>query len=65
MIKNKDILEMLERKRNEVSCENCEHCHLGAYHSGKWYCKHPNISCMNPPSDITNCFERRNQRGKR
>ena len=39
MIKNKELLEITERKKNEVSYENCKHCNLGAYHAGKWYCK--------------------------
>lgn len=39
MIKNKAILEMLEKKKQEVSCENCKHCNLAAYHSGKWNTK--------------------------
>lgn len=39
MIKNKELLEIIEQKKNEVSCENCKHCNLSAYHSGKWYCK--------------------------
>ena len=26
---------LLEKKKQEVSCDNCKHCNLGAYHSGK------------------------------
>lgn len=55
MIKNKELLEIIERKKNEVSCENCKHCNL-AYHSGKWYCK--KISVF-PGIIIEECFERK------
>lgn len=57
MIKNKAILEMLEKKKQEVSCENCKHCNLGAYNSGKWYCS--KISVFKENVDINECFERR------
>lgn len=56
MIKNKELLEIIERKKNEVSCENCKHCNLGAYHSGKRYCK--KISVF-PGIIIEECFERK------
>lgn len=55
MIKNKSILAMLEKKKQEVSCENCKHCNLGAYHSGKWYCN--KISVFRVPVDIKQCFD--------
>lgn len=55
MIKNKDILELIEKKKHEVRCENCKHCNLGAYHSGKWYCK--KISVFKVNADIEKCFE--------
>lgn len=57
MIKNKAILEMLEKKKQEVSCDNCKHCNLSAYHSGKWYCK--KISVFKCNVDINECFERK------
>ena len=57
MIKNKAILEMLEKKKKEVSCENCVHCHLRAYHSGKWYCKKRSV--FNCPINVEECFERK------
>lgn len=59
MIKNKAILTELEEKKSRVECDNCIYCHLGAFHSGKWYCKNPKVSVMNPPADIDECFERK------
>ena len=56
MIKNKAILELLEKKKHEVSCENCKHCNLGAYHSGKWYCAKVSVFSN---VDIEQCFERK------
>ena len=57
MIKNKAIMEMLEKKKQEVSCDNCKHCNLGTYHSGKWYCnKQSVLGCQ---TDLEECFERR------
>ena len=56
MIKNKEILEMLERGKHEVSCKNCKHCDSRAYHSGKWYCN--KISVFDCPAQIDKCFER-------
>lgn len=57
MIKNKAILEEIEKKKHKISCENCKHCNLGAYHSGKWYCtKH---SVFESNADIEQCFERK------
>lgn len=58
MVKNKEILEIIERKKNEVSCENCEYCNLGVYHSGKWYCDNPDVSIFET-SKIEECFKRR------
>ena len=57
MIENKTILAEIERKKNEVSCQNCVHCHLGAYHSGRWYCKKNSVFDSN--IDIQKCFERK------
>ncbi len=57
MIKNKAILEEIERKKNEVSCQNCVHCHLGAYHSGRWYCKKRSV--FDGTTDLEECFERK------
>lgn len=57
MIKNKSILEMLEKKKQEVSCDNCKHCNLGAYHSGKWYCSKRSV--FDCPVAVEECFERR------
>lgn len=59
MIKNKAILAEIERQKNKISCKNCVYCHLSAYHSGKWYCKNPNVSVFNPPGDIEKCFQRK------
>ena len=57
MIKNKAILEMLEKKKQEMSCDNCKHCNLGAYHSGKWYCNKRSV--FDVVTDIKECFERK------
>ncbi len=57
MIKNKTILEMIEKKKQEVACSNCKHCNLNAYHSGKWYCR--KLSVFDSTSNIEECFERR------
>lgn len=55
MIRNKELLELLEKKKQEVSCDNCKYCDLKAYHNGKWYCsKHSVFDC---PVDIEECFE--------
>ena len=56
MIKNKEILAILEKKKREVSCDNCKHCDLNAYHSGKWYCRKRSVF---DDSGIEQCFERR------
>ena len=56
MIKNKAILELLEKKKHEVSCENCKHYNLGAYHSGKWYCAKVSVFSN---VDLEQCFERK------
>lgn len=58
MIKNKELLEIIERKKNEVSCENCAHCNLNAFHRGKWYCDNSNVH-VGSSVDIEKCFRRR------
>jgi hypothetical protein len=58
MIRNKELLALIEEKKNKSSCENCKHCNKGAYHSGKWYCKNPKVSVMKSPVNIEKCFER-------
>lgn len=57
MIKNKELLEIIERKKKEISCENCRFCDLKAFHSGKWYCKKHSVFTM--PEDTMECFERK------
>lgn len=57
MIKNKELLEIIRKKKEEVRCENCIHCNLGAFHSGKWYCKKRSV--FNCSIDIEECFERK------
>lgn len=59
MIKNKDILALIEKKKHEVRCENCKHCNLGAYHRGKWYCR--KISVFKADVDIEKCFEQKGE----
>lgn len=57
MIKNKELFEIIERKRNEVSCENCAHCNLNAFHNGKWYCNNSNVR-VGVSVDMGKCFQR-------
>lgn len=58
MIRNKEILELLEKKKQELSCDNCKYCDLNAYHRGMWYCSlHSVFDC---PVDVTKCFEPKN-----
>ena len=59
MIKNKEILAIIARKKNEVSCHNCVHCDVGALHSGKWYCT--NRSVFDRIIDLSECFERKEE----
>lgn len=56
MTKNRELLETIEQKKKEVSCDNCRFCDLGAFHSGKWYCKKRSV--FNIPEDTMECFER-------
>lgn len=58
VIKNKEILELLEKKKQEPSCDNCKYCDLNAYHNGKWYCSKRSI--FDCPVDVLKCFELRN-----
>lgn len=58
MIKNKELLEIIERKKNEVSCENCAHYNLNAFRRGKSYCNNPNVH-VGVSVDIEKCFQRR------
>lgn len=55
MIKNKEILEIIEKKKYEKSCDNCKHCDLNKYHSGKWYCKKYIVTDNLPQNEY--CFE--------
>lgn len=59
MIKNRAILESIEKKKKEISCDNCKYCNLVAFHSGRWYCQHPDASLFKMPADIEECFVRR------
>lgn len=58
MIKNKELLELIEKKKNEVSCENCCYCNLRAFHSGKWYCNNSDVH-VGASVDIEKCFRRK------
>ena len=40
-----------------AECTECKHCNLGAYHSGKWYCRSPKVSVFNLPIKIEECYE--------
>lgn len=57
MIKNRELLEIIKKKKNEMLCENCDYCNLNAFHSGKWYCKNPNVR-VGVAVDIKKCFRR-------
>lgn len=63
MIKNKELLELIEEKKNEVSCENCTYCNLNSFHSGKWYCNNPDVH-VGVSVDIEKCFQRRTPKRK-
>lgn len=63
MIKNKELLELIEKKKNEVSCENCAYCNLSAFHIGKWYCNNPNVH-VGVSADIDKCFQRKTLKRK-
>lgn len=55
MIKNKEILELLKKKKRELSCDNCKYCDLNDFHKGQWYCRKRSVfSC---PVAIEECFE--------
>lgn len=58
MIKNKELLEIIERNKNEISCDNCTYCNLGAFHRGKWYCNNPDVK-VGTSVDINKCFKRK------
>ena len=58
MIKNEELLELIEQKKKELSCDNCRHCDLNAYYRGKWYCSEHSV--FDDLSDMTNCFEPKN-----
>lgn len=55
MTKNKEILDLLDKKKQEVSCDNCKCCDLNAFHRGQWYCR--KLSVFSFPADIEECFE--------
>lgn len=57
MIKNKELLELIEQKKQEVSCDNCRYCNLNAYHSGGWYCTKNSV--FDVIENIDECFEKR------
>lgn len=57
MIKNKELLEIIEKNKQETSCDNCKHCDLNAYHSGKWYCRKRSV--FDEIVSIEECFDRK------
>lgn len=57
MIKNKSILEEIERQKQEVSCKNCKHCNLSAYNGGRYYCKKRSV--FDNVGEIEECYESR------
>lgn len=63
MIKNKELLELIEKKKNEVSCENCIYCNLNAFHRGQWYCNNADVH-VGVSVDIEKCFQRRTSKRK-
>lgn len=64
MIKNKELLELIEKKKSEVSCENCTYCNLTAFHRGQWYCNNPDVH-VGVSVDIEKCFQRRTSKHKK
>lgn len=64
MIKNKELLALIEKKKNEVSCENCTYCNLNAFHRGQWYCKNEDIH-VGVSVDIEKCFLKRVKPGRK
>lgn len=63
MIKNKELLELIEKKKNEASCENCTYCNLNSFHIGQWYCNNPDIH-VGASVDIEKCFQGRTTKQK-
>lgn len=63
MIKNKELLELIEKKKNEVSCENCIYCNLNAFHRGQWYCNNADVH-VGVSVDIEECFQIRTSKRK-
>lgn len=57
MIKNKSILEEIERQKQEFSCKNCKHCNLNAYNGGRYYCKKRSV--FDNVGEIEECYESR------
>lgn len=57
MIKNKELLEIIEKNKQETSCDNCKHCDLKSYHSGKWYCRKRSV--FDEIVSIEECFDRK------
>ena len=61
LIKNKEILNLLEKKKKEISCDNCKYCNLNAFHRGQWYCRKQSIFPL--PVKIEECFENKDLGG--
>ena len=53
----------MKNKENEISCENCKHCKLRLYLSGKWYCSQRSV--FDTHIEIEECFEKRTGRSKK
>lgn len=45
----------------EKKCQDCFFCNLTAFHTGKWYCKNPNIRVGEAISPSKPCFKHREQ----
>lgn len=57
-IKNKELIKLAQKIKNEISCVNCKYCNQRAYYGGKWYCSHPD-SKVGKAAEIEKCFVRK------
>ncbi len=61
-IKNKELIKLAQKIKNEISCVNCKYCNQRAYYGGKWYCSHPD-SKIGKAAEIEKCFVRKDSVG--
>ena len=46
-------------KPQEKRCTDCAYCNRSQFHSGKWYCNHPDVHVGVPVDHDKPCFVRR------